>query len=115
MIAHVVLYEIRPDLDPAERERLERTVRTTLRSIPSVRRWVIGQRTMIGASYEALMQLAFEYAAVVEFADAAGLRDYLEHPLHDELARLFWSCSERTLVFDYEIKDTHWKDASGGG
>ena len=106
MIAHVVLYEMRADLDPAERERLEHTVRATLQSIPSVCRWLIGHRTSLGVSYEELMQPSYEYAAVVEFADAAGLRDYLEHPLHGELARLFWSCSARTLVFDYEVMET---------
>jgi hypothetical protein len=107
MIAHVVLYEMRPDLDPGERERFEHIVRETLQSIPSVCRWMIGQRTTIGVSYEALMHPSYEYAAVVEFADAAGLRDYLEHPLHSELARLFWSSSARTLVFDYEVSETH--------
>ena len=110
MIAHIVLCEMRPDLDPEDRHRLERTVRATMGSIPSVRRWMMGQRTTIGASYEALMQPTFDYAAVVEFADATGLRDYLEHPLHDELARLFWSCSARTLVFDYEIREAQEND-----
>jgi hypothetical protein len=107
MIAHIVLYEMRPDLDPGERERLEHVVRATLQSIPSVRRWMIGQRATFGVSYESLTQPSYEYAAVVEFADATGLRDYLEHPLHSELARLFWSSSARTLVFDYVVAETH--------
>lgn len=111
MIAHVVLYEMRADLDPAARERLEQTVRTTLQSIPSVRRWMVGHRAAIGASYERLMQPSYEYAAVIEFSDRAGLRDYLEHPLHDELSRLFWSCSARALVFDYEVRDGNVGDA----
>ena len=110
MIAHVVLYETRPDLEAAERERLEHTVRAALRSIPSVCRWMIGQRAELGVSYEALMQPSYEYVAVVEFADRAGLRDYLEHPLHEELARAFWACSARTLVFDYEVEDAYERE-----
>jgi hypothetical protein len=100
---HVVLFEIRSDLIEADRERLQRTVEDTLQSIPAVKRWAIGRRTELGLSYEPLMQPGYGHVAVIEFGDRARLRDYLEHPLHAELAALFWSCSERTLVFDYEI------------
>jgi hypothetical protein len=103
MIAHVVLYEIRPDLDAGDRDRLQQAVLTAFRSIPSVRRWSIGRRLMLGFSYEAAMEPAFGYAAVVEFDGRAGLREYLDHPLHADLSALFWSCSSRTLVFDYEL------------
>lgn len=103
MMCHVVLYEMRPDLSDTDRERLQRTVEGTLQSIPAVRRWTIGRRTALGLSYEPLMQPGYGHVAVLEFEDRAQLRDYLEHPLHAELAALFWSCSERTLVFDYEV------------
>lgn len=103
MIAHVVLYEMRPDLGLEERERLQRAVLGAFRSIPSVRRWTVGRRITFGFSYESDMAPAFGWVAVVEFDDPAGLRTYLEHPLHAELSSLFWSCSSRTLVFDYEL------------
>jgi hypothetical protein len=103
MIVHVVLYEMRPDLSDAEREGLEHAVRVTFERVPSLRRWMIGRRVTLDASYEALMQPGFGYAAVLEFDDRQELRDYLEHPAHAELSALFWSCSARTLVFDYEI------------
>ena len=103
MIAHVVLYEMRPDLGVEERQRLQRTVLEAFRSIPSVRRWSVGRRVTFGYSYETATQPGFGWAAVVEFDDPVGLRAYLEHPLHAELSSLFWSCSSRTLVFDYEL------------
>jgi len=103
MIAHVVLYEMRPDLDTADRDHLHHTIRTTFGSVPSLRRWMIGRRITLGLSYEIEMHPGYEYAAVLEFDDRTGLLDYLDHPLHAELAKLFWSCSTRTLVFDYEM------------
>jgi hypothetical protein len=106
MIAHVVLYEFRSDLDPGDQERLHRTVQMALASIPSVRRWMVGRRITLDASYEALMETSYGYAAVLEFEDRAGLRDYLEHPLHADVSRLFWSCSARTIVFDYDVIDS---------
>ena len=103
MMVHVVLYEMRPGIEEVERERLQRAVLTTFECVPALRRWFVGRRTTIGLAYEALMQPGFEYAAVLEFDDPNGLRDYLEHPAHTELSALFWSCCARTLVFDYEI------------
>jgi hypothetical protein len=103
MIVHVVLYEMRPELDDAERDRLQRAVLGTFERVPSLRRWMVGRRTMLGVTYEALMAPGFGYAAVLEFDDLNALRSYLEHPAHAELSALFWSCSARTLVFDYEI------------
>ena len=103
MMLHVVLYEMRPDLSDGDRARLHRTVESSLQAIPAVRRWTVGRRAELGLSYEPRMHPGFGYAAVVEFDDRAALRDYLEHPGHADLAALFWSCSERTLVFDYEV------------
>lgn len=102
MMLHVVLYEPRPDLSADERMRVQRTVEETLQAIPAVRGWTIGRRVELGLPYEALMQPGYQYAAIIELADRASLADYLEHPLHATLAALFWSCSARTLVFDYE-------------
>ena len=43
-------------------------------------------RVLHGRAYESLMHVDYQYAAVLEFDDSAGLRAYLEHPAHQRLA-----------------------------
>lgn len=105
MIAHVVLYELRPDLTPAERTRFVEALRQAVVGIPAIRRVRIGRRRRVGASYEAVASSSYEFIGILEFDDEAGLREYLEHPAHVDLGRLFWEFSARTLVFDYELTD----------
>ena len=102
MIAHLVLYQVRDDLTVDERAHFTSALETALHSIPCIRRTVIGRRKAMGVSYEKAMVSTYEYVAILEFDDEAGLREYLEHPAHAELGALFWSCSSRVLVFDYE-------------
>ena len=53
MIAHVVLYQPRPDLTAADRARLNDALTAALRAIPSIRRARVGSRVRHGAAYEA--------------------------------------------------------------
>jgi hypothetical protein len=103
MIAHVVLYELRPDLAPADRERFSAALRQAASEIPTLRRVRIGRRRHIGASYETAMPVSYGFIGILEFDDEAGLKEYLEHPAHITLGQLFWQFSERSLVFDYEL------------
>jgi hypothetical protein len=105
VIAHVVLYELRPDLTPAERARFAAALRAAVTAIPTIRRVNIGRRRSIGASYDSAMPAGYGFIGILEFDDEAGLKAYLEHPAHAELGTLFWQCSARTLVFDYELTD----------
>lgn len=113
MVGHLVLYEFKPGLPPGERQRFADTLRAALASIDEVRSIRLGRRIAIGAGYEPGDSDGFSWFALLEFADADGLRAYLEHPAHAELARLFWESSARTLVQDFEIADgaappRHW-------
>ena len=103
MWAHVVLFDLRPDLTVEERGRFIAALRHALTSIPSIRRHVVGRRQSIGAGYETAAAEGFGYLGVLEFDDRAGLEQYLAHPAHQELGALFWSCSSRTLVLDVEL------------
>jgi hypothetical protein len=105
MIAHVVLYELRPDLTPAERTRFAATLRQAVAAIPTIRRIRIGRRRRIGVSYEAAAPASYEFIGILEFDDEAGLKQYLEHAAHAALGQLFWEFSARALVFDYELTD----------
>ena len=102
MVAHVVLFDLRPGLTADDRQRFTTGFTHALEQIPAVRRVTVGRRTSIGAAYETAGE-PFEYLAVLEFEDDAALRQYLEHPAHAELGALFWANTARTLVTDFQL------------
>jgi Stress responsive A/B Barrel Domain len=111
---HVVLFTPRSDVTDAERHTFGEALDLALTSIPSVRRYRVGRRVRTGAAYDALPG-DYEFCAVIEFDDLAGLRGYLEHPAHVELGRLFYTTSGDAFAGDYEAVDTspanalqHW-------
>lgn len=105
MIAHVVLCTLKRDLSRTDRERFLRAIRTALAAIPTIRRSSVGRRLEPGEPYSGTGDVEYDYVAVIEFDDEAGLRGYLEHPTHAELASMFWTCCTRTLVADYRLLD----------
>jgi hypothetical protein len=105
MVAHVVLFDLRPDLEGAARQRFNDALLRALAAIPSVRRFRVGRRLSIGTAYEAQPGDRFDCFSVIEFDDEAGLRAYLAHPAHVELGALFWSSTTRTLVLDYALAE----------
>jgi uncharacterized protein (DUF1330 family) len=105
MIAHVVLFRTRVNLSPAARTALTAAFETALREIPSIRRANVGRRLLQGHSYEALMNVDYEYAAVLEFDDAAALNAYLAHPAHQQLASQFHDAFEQALMYDFELQE----------
>ena len=105
MIAHLVLFKPRADLAPADREALIRSFEQAIRDIPSVRRTRVGTRVTHGRPYEALMRVDYQYAAVIEFDDLAGLKAYLEHPAHGDLATRFFTAFEAALMYDFDLRE----------
>ena len=107
MIAHIVLFRPREDLSQRERQTLVDGLEAALRDIPSIRRAHIGPRVMHGRpGYEQKMRVDFPYAAVLEFDDVDGLKAFLEHPAHLQLAPRFFGALEEGLMYDYELKAT---------
>ena len=45
----------------------------------------------------------YEFAALLEFDDLAGLTAYLEHPAHDALAERFFKVVDEALMYDFEL------------
>jgi hypothetical protein len=87
MIAHLVLFRPRADLTQEAR---------------------VGRRVLHGRPYESVMKEDYQYAAVVEFDDVAGLNAYLQHPSHEQLASRFFAAFEQALIYDFDLKDgTH--------
>ena len=105
MIAHVVLFKPKAGLDPAGRQRLVTAFEEALRGIPSIRRARIGRRVTHGRPYEQLMAVDYEYAAIIEFDDVAGLKAYLANPAHDALGARFFESFEAALMYDYELSE----------
>ena len=105
MLFHIVLFRPRPSLSEAEISDLVRAVEDVHRAIPSIRRFHVGCRVVHGAGYEAVMRESLDYAAVIEFDDLAGLKDYLEHPAHRALGPRFMQSLESSVIFDYEMTD----------
>lgn len=105
MIAHVVLFKPRPDLAPADRDALIDSFERAVGEIASVRRARIGPRVTHGRPYEALMRVDYQYAAVIEFDDLAGLKSYLEHSAHADLAARFFTAFEEALMYDFDLTE----------
>ncbi len=106
MIVHVVLFEPRVDLAQADRARLLEDLQHAAAAIPSVRRFRIGRRLRHGLpGYEQGMEKDYQYAAVIEFDDRAGLETYLRHPAHEAIGRHFTTSAAHALAYDFDMSD----------
>ena len=107
MILHVVLFRPRPGLSEEQRQGLAKAFASAIDNIASIKRARIGKRRMHGRPYEQLMRADDSHAAVLEFDDLAGLKAYLEHPVHNELGSRFFECFEQALMYDYDVQEGH--------
>jgi hypothetical protein len=105
VITHVVLLRPRQGLSQEERAGLAAALRNAMRSIPSIRRARVGRRLTHGRQYEQLMHVDYEYAAFLDFDDLAGLKAYLEHPAHEELAQRFFHVMDEGLMYDFDVDE----------
>jgi len=113
LIAHIVLFRLRPEVSMEERRALIEAWSAALNDIPAIRRARVGRRVLIGRSYESLTRLDFPYAAVLEFDDIDALRAYLDHPAHETMATRLFAAIADTLIYDFEMSaDVEGKDFS---
>ena len=103
MIAHVVLFRPRADLDDDARRGLADSFSTVLQRVGSLKRVRLGRRRLFGHGYEQLITENYTHVAIMEFEDAAGLQAYLAHPAHAEMASRFFACFEHALMYDFEL------------
>ena len=103
MIAHVVHFTPRRSLSIDERRALVADLERACRDIPEIRRARIGRRRLLGAAYDSVGPLHFEFVAVLEFETEADLRAYLQHPAHVALGRWFHQGAEAALAEDFEM------------
>jgi hypothetical protein len=99
-----VLFRPRPDLSMEDRRALIAALATALEEIPSIRRASVGRRVRIDRPYEQLTRIDLPYAAILEFDDVGGLRAYLDHPAHENIANRFFAALAETLIYDFEME-----------
>jgi hypothetical protein len=56
----------------------------------------------------------FEFAAIIEFEDVDGLRQYLQHPAHETAGRYFTTAAATALALDYEMMELDNVDGAFG-
>ena len=105
MVLHVVLFSPRGGVPPDTPAALLQTLHAAIQKIPSVRRCHVGQRVLHGREYEQMMPLDLQFAAVLGFDDVERLKQYLNHPAHEELGTRFMASAEPVLVYDYEVRE----------
>ena len=52
-----------------------------------------------------MMRVDYEFAALLEFDDLDGLKAYLEHPAHEELAARFFQVLDEGLMYDFDLRE----------
>jgi hypothetical protein len=103
VIAHIVLFEPKAGTTAGDRDGFLDALKAAVESIPSVNRSFVGLAVKVGARYETLIGgMTYSYASVIEFDDVAGLKSYLDHPLHERIGQLFWQHCDRTLITDID-------------
>lgn len=100
----MVLFRPRADVSMEDRRALIAALAAALEQIPSIRRASVGRRVRIDRPYEQLTRIDLPYAAVLEFDDVDGLRAYLDHPAHQEIANRFFATLAETLIYDFEME-----------
>ena len=106
MIAHIVLFKPKADVASDQRRALAESLRLACLQAASVRRAMVGRIADLGAGYaKGFGDTTYEYVAILEFDDRAGLMAYFAHPLHEDLARRFWETCESTVIIDVDGGD----------
>ena len=105
MVSHFVLFRPKADLTPQQQETFLQALEQALVGVPTIARASFGRRRVLGRAYDALAPANYEYVAVIDFEDEGALRTYLDHPAHEQLARLFYGFGEALAAFDYEMVD----------
>lgn len=106
MISHIVLFNPKRDLPVDKRRAFALSIQETCRSIEVVQSARIGRAVDVNAGYSrSFGEQTYQFAAVIDFLNRTDLVQYLQHPLHRELGRLFWETCESTVVLEVEMRD----------
>mgnify|MGYP003349664468 CR=1 FL=1 len=90
----------RADLAEADRKTLLDAFMRVSCDIPSVQAARLGQRVTFGYGYESVPQPDYQFMVELDFVDADGLKAYLTHPAHRELADGFYAAVDMAHAYD---------------
>ncbi|HUF47060.1 MAG TPA: Dabb family protein [Vicinamibacterales bacterium] len=106
MIAHIVFFSPKPGLGKSDLRSFAQSFQDVCRQIPSIRRARIGPILELTAAPEPKVGVkTYSVAAWLEFDDGDGLEEYLKHPSHEVLGKLFWKYCGSTLVANVDMAD----------
>ena len=106
MIAHLVFFNAKPEATDNQLRSFAKAISEACRQISTIHRVQIGRGVAVDAGYtRSFGDKTYNFAAIFEFTDASALKQYLNHPLHHELGRMFWEMCESTTVIEVELTD----------
>jgi stress responsive alpha/beta barrel protein len=106
MIAHIVLFNPKAGVSEIGFRSFAKTIQAACRQIQAIQRANVGRRIEVDAGYpRSFGEKTYRFVAIFEFEDPAGLREYLKHPLHKHLGKLFWEMCESTVVVEAAMAD----------
>jgi hypothetical protein len=102
VITHIVLFRPKGEVGAAGMRAFATMIQTVCRETRTVKRATVGRIT---GKEQVIGRTSYQFAAVIEFDDEDGLRQYLNSRLHKELAALFWRLCESTIILDVDSVD----------
>ena len=106
MLAHIVLFEPKPGISEGQKRLFAQLFQDLSRAVSSVRRANVGRSIDLNTGYaREFGEKTYRYAAVVEFDDSEGLVEYLTHPIHQKLGKMFWDICDRTTIIETKMAD----------
>lgn len=96
MVDHLVFMAVREDASPEEVEDLLSSIRALRDEVPSTVDLSVGE-DFSGRSG------GYTHALFARFEDAAGLREYMEHPAHLAVVEKLDATTTGRIVADYEF------------
>jgi hypothetical protein len=98
MLVHTVVFWLRKDLTPAEREAFRTEGLESLRGVPSVSALYVGTPAAIPP--RPVVDASYDFAITVLFEDVAAHDAYQPHPVHQAFVSRFKSCWTRVQIYD---------------
>ena len=95
MIRHVVVFKLKPDVSPAQRDEWLETSRRLHDQIDLVRAYSIGADLL-------RLPRSYDVAVVADFDSLEDVRAYADHPVHLSAVELSRSLSEHIVSVDFE-------------
>ena len=105
MIVHLVLFRPRADLPAETRRDLAGAFLAAATEIPSIRRARVGRRVTLGRAYEGRASVDYQFVALIEFDDVAGVEAYLDHPAHAGLVERFFPNVDTAVMYDFDAAE----------